>query len=74
MTEEEFIKWLVEGKMEDGAYDLFVPESFYKKYSGEINAEKIMMVVLKARSQRRSKHPKPVQKDVNENEKVGGTI
>ena len=54
MDDNDFIRWLVDGRLTtiDGE-EISPPECFYKKMSGEINAEKIMMVVLKARSLRK---------------------
>ena len=68
MTEAEFVKWLVTGNVQTILGDkVYVPENFYKRHSGEINAEKIMMVVLKARSEKRAIHlgiPTPSQPEV----------
>ncbi|KKM92804.1 hypothetical protein LCGC14_1214790 [marine sediment metagenome] len=54
MSEDDFINWLA---IENSG--LRPPKSFYKKFGGEINAEKIMMVVLKARSLRKNQKIKP---------------
>lgn len=60
MTDEEFIEFLIKGQVETRLGDKVVlPESMYKRETGELNAEKTLVMVLKARSRRGKKTPVP---------------
>lgn len=61
MTEEQFIGGFVDGRFGEIEF----PETIYKKGTGELSAEKVMILVLKARSRRKEK---PVTKEVTQNE------
>lgn len=70
MTEDEFIRWLAHSDTsKKSENEIQPPDCFYKK-SGEVNAEKIMMLVLKARSIRKNKPPVMAQA-VIEKDRVG---
>lgn len=73
LTEEQFMVMLSQGRVElDGSDVVEMPDVIYKKGSGELNAEKTMFIVLKARSHRRANKPKPVEVHPV-SEAVGGT-
>ena len=74
LTEEQLMKAFSQGRIElDGSEVIEFPDVIYKKVSGELNAEKTMFIVLKARSDRRTNPPKPI-KVHPVSEAVGGTI
>lgn len=62
LTEDQFINCFVNGRVEiETDVDTEViglPASIYKKGSGELNAERVMILVLKARSLRKANPPK----------------
>lgn len=56
MSDNEFIEFLAVGRLRTELGDTVeLPESMYKKGSRELNAEKTMMMVLKARSERKNR-------------------